>query len=919
MNMKIKASLIVAVSCMAVVAASDFALAGKFNAYYTKIDSGEAFEKYCRTGAYADIVVDLANGAFVFWRGSSYIPYWQTREGRWFVDEVIERSGDGPVKRPDKVNTYSRVALVESGPDKAVVYWRYLPRFGGKNPHAGVDATKFVDEYFTITADGNVTRTIRQGTAKIDDWRDPGNKTVQTFRLTPDGIMDKKTQRPGLSGKAEAAKGAQVKANSVGNPVAWWKFDEAQGDVAVESVSGEKGTVEGHKSLWEKGVSGTALQFDGYNSIIRLSAARGPKVSSALTLEGWIAIGAYPWNWAPIVQQADDVPEELKQLKGRRAWLTGEEDQEEEDEEEEYFDFALKKENDVGYFLGIDGLGHPGLKVRVGQVWEELVSDTHLGRRRWYHIAGTYDKQSGKMNIYVDGKPAGERKVSKSDIILSSKDIKIGKGKPRRPIRPVRANTFVDFYSFDGLLDEVRIHDTALSAAEIARSYETFKPIEYDRDNPDMDKRVLPAGRSTGKFGAYYTHLKFYETWDNLWRFSEHPDIVVEFDEQPTKFVFWRGVGYIPMMVNEKRQWYSNEFNETWNKSGGQGCQEPMSDKESYTNHVRIIENTDARVVVHWRYPLVDVFHVIANYNEDTGWGDWSDWYYYIYPDGVAVKTMHLWTNGERNHEWQEGMAILGPDQHPEQVLETEPSLMLGDLKGNVERYNWVDGPPDDVDYDNKKIHVVNYKADYDPYTIGNFEGGNVYGGEVTDYAVFPSWNHWPVAQMPSDGRYASFPDRTAHSSLTHVWLPIYREDFSDRPYEQKIMMEGMSDKSPEELVPLAKSWLKPAKIKVESGCSSQGYDRSQRAYQLISQASKLSFIIDASENSPVVNPCFVIKKWDCPNNANLKINRGTIQSPKNLRQGIVRDTDGSRTLVVWLKITSVKPLNVSIATSEED
>ena len=39
---------------------------------------------------------------------------------------------------------------------------------------------------------------------------------------------------------------------------------------------------------------------------------------------------------------------------------------------------------------------------------------------------------------------------------------------------------------------------------------------------------------------------------------------VVAFDALPTKFVFWRGTGYIPMMVNEEGQWYSNEFNETW-------------------------------------------------------------------------------------------------------------------------------------------------------------------------------------------------------------------------------------------------------------------------------------------------------------------------------------------------------------------
>lgn len=47
---------------------------GTFGAFYSKIDSGEEFEAYSRTGEYADIVVDLGrDGAkFVFWRGSSF-------------------------------------------------------------------------------------------------------------------------------------------------------------------------------------------------------------------------------------------------------------------------------------------------------------------------------------------------------------------------------------------------------------------------------------------------------------------------------------------------------------------------------------------------------------------------------------------------------------------------------------------------------------------------------------------------------------------------------------------------------------------------------------------------------------------------------------------------------------------------------
>ncbi|MCP4455877.1 MAG: hypothetical protein GY809_30835, partial [Planctomycetes bacterium] len=51
-----------------------------FGAYYTKIDSGQAFEAFSRTDRHADIVVPVtaAHGRLVFWRGASYLPYWET-------------------------------------------------------------------------------------------------------------------------------------------------------------------------------------------------------------------------------------------------------------------------------------------------------------------------------------------------------------------------------------------------------------------------------------------------------------------------------------------------------------------------------------------------------------------------------------------------------------------------------------------------------------------------------------------------------------------------------------------------------------------------------------------------------------------------------------------------------------------------
>ena len=53
---------------------------GEFGAYYTKLNSGEKFEAYSRTGPYADVIVDLGknDAMFVFWRGTSFLPFLQS-------------------------------------------------------------------------------------------------------------------------------------------------------------------------------------------------------------------------------------------------------------------------------------------------------------------------------------------------------------------------------------------------------------------------------------------------------------------------------------------------------------------------------------------------------------------------------------------------------------------------------------------------------------------------------------------------------------------------------------------------------------------------------------------------------------------------------------------------------------------------
>jgi hypothetical protein len=79
-----------------------------------------------------DVVVRLPNGSrFVFWRGSSYIPFWAGKNGTGFSYEWAETTPppDGFVDSVeplmDKELRYGRVRIVESTPARVHVRWEY--------------------------------------------------------------------------------------------------------------------------------------------------------------------------------------------------------------------------------------------------------------------------------------------------------------------------------------------------------------------------------------------------------------------------------------------------------------------------------------------------------------------------------------------------------------------------------------------------------------------------------------------------------------------------------------------------------------------------------------------------------------------------------------------------------------------------
>jgi len=663
-------------------------------------------------------------------------------------------------------------------------------------------------------------------------------------------------------------------------PIAWWKFESGNSKTALDSVSGIKDRIKG-LTKYVQGSSGKGLRFDGLTTSIVRKADKTPKLGNAFTIEAWVALGAYPWNWCPIVSQAD---------------------------------FGKS-----GYYFGIDSQGRFGLCIEAGGKWivcrsqvpkkrlETVGQKVDLDLRTWYHLAAVYDSADG-ITIYCDGKIVNKSPVTGKIDFASETNLLLGRNHAKMPpTHPVRSwATWPSWYSFDGIIDEVKIYSRALSADEIAADYKAQRSM----GQPDIAERHFPSVPDTKHFGAYYTKLKYYQQWDELWPVSNYADIVVQFDELPVKVMFWRGTRYSPCWVTENGKWMadqSREVGSNWKARKPReqvptGCCEHMSDAQCRSSHVRIIENNDARVVVHWRYALMDVQYHQAHVDPTTGWGYWADEIYTIYPDGVAVRNVLPGHGG-----WQETIFLNEPGTRPEDNCELG-AITLVNMKGQSKTYSWAKGYPK-FDLDKALIQMTNLKSQFRPFLIAR-PGSQirVFHNEVNPkYSHFPWWNHWPVAQIHSDGRHAQAADRAAHSSLTNV-----------SPAKGDAALYGLTDKPAVSLLPLAKSWNYPAQIKIQSkGFTSSGYDYKQRAYVIKCNGGKsLEFELAGSKDSPVVNPAFVIRNWG-ERNAALKINGRKIRRGKNFRIGHGYTLAGCD-LIVWIQKESTTPIRILLLPSAD-
>lgn len=209
--------------------------------------------------------------------------------------------------------------------------------------------------------------------------------------------------------------------------VAHWTFDEGQGDVA-EDRSGGGNPAEISGAAWAKGEFGTALHFAGTDSYATAGQLPGLDGSNALSVEAWVlweGRGRYPnivtgGQWAP-----------------------------------------------GGFMIFVSDqncsfrMGRPGAQPGEAKPdWQEtsaaLVS--HIETGKWYHLAATFERPV--LTTYLNGKKVGS---ARWDYPVGYRgELEIGRWGGQA--------------CHQGLIDEVKIFNRALSPEEVQTSYASQSP-----------------------------------------------------------------------------------------------------------------------------------------------------------------------------------------------------------------------------------------------------------------------------------------------------------------------------------------------------------------------------------------------------------------------------------------------------------
>jgi parallel beta-helix repeat protein len=232
--------------------------------------------------------------------------------------------------------------------------------------------------------------------------------------LTSSAMVKAKAFKSGYNASAEANASFTV---STPGLVAHWKFDEGSGTTASDaSGNGNSGTLV-NGPVWTAGKVGKALSFDGINDNVTVADSNSLDLTSSFTLSAWVNPASTFTDFRSIL---------IKNYK--------------------YYIYAS-----VAGYCG-DGSPLGGFSETTDRT---LCQPSPLPVNTWTHLAVTYNGST--LTLYRDGVAVATSNAS-------------GAPSPTTGTLQIGGSQFGEY--FKGLIDEVRIHNKALSATEIQTVYQ---------------------------------------------------------------------------------------------------------------------------------------------------------------------------------------------------------------------------------------------------------------------------------------------------------------------------------------------------------------------------------------------------------------------------------------------------------------
>lgn len=254
--------------------------------------------------------------------------------------------------------------------------------------------------------------------------------------------------------------GSEAKAES---PVAYWKFDDAQGTTAQDSTPNNLDATLAASTAtptWQSEdlcISGKCLKFDGGDEVTRATSS-SIVFNSSFTISAWVKVFSYPSSNAVVV---------------------------------------LKRNNTVSnhnYYLDVTSTGKVFTGFYNGSTWSETnnAAGLTLSRNQWYYLTGVFDDSANTLTTYINGQQNSQATgITGTPYTTNPADLEIGFNSDNTE-------------HLTGSMDEIRLYNYARTAAQIKADFNA-------RGNPDASA-VL--GASNNQPGALSNGLVGYWKMD---------------------------------------------------------------------------------------------------------------------------------------------------------------------------------------------------------------------------------------------------------------------------------------------------------------------------------------------------------------------------------------------------------------------